>query len=232
MKEKYTDLELNELDYKKAVIYDKRTYCQYYCSLIIKKELLLFTFYNKLDYNLTQIKISLFLFTFSLYFAIDGFFFSDDTMNKIYTDNGEYDLIYQIPQLIYSLFLSILINALLKSLSLTDKQFLSIKLEKNSFLLKERATKIRKIIKIKIVVFYLISFLGMFFFWYFISCFCAVYKNTQKLLIYDTLISFGISLLYPFVLYLIPGIFRILSLRAPKKDRNIMYFIGNFLAII
>jgi hypothetical protein len=72
----------------------------------------------------------------------------------------------------------------------------------------------------------------MFFFWYFISCFCAVYKNTQIILIEDTLISFGISMLYPFGLNLIPSIFRIHALRAPKKDKNKLYSISLFLALL
>ena len=57
----------------------------------------------------------------------------------------------------------------------------------------------------------------MAFFWYFISAFCSVYKNTQIILIKDTLISFTISMIYPFGLNLLPGMFRIPSLRDEKK---------------
>ena len=228
----YTDLEINDFDYKTAVLFDKRTYCQYYSSLIRRKQIILFTFCQGLDYNLIQIKINLLLFSFSLYFTVEGFFFSDDTMNNIYTLNGRYDLIYRIPQLLYSFFIWLLINILLKELSLTDRQFLSIKNENNYILLREKASKIRKNVKIRIIIFYLISSLCMFFFWYFISCFCAVYKNTQKILIYDTLVSFGFLLIYPFGFYLLPGLFRIPSLRSSKKDKNTLYFIGNFIAMI
>ena len=71
-----------------------------------------------------------------------------------------------------------------------------------------------------------------FFFWYFISCFCAVYKNTQNILIKNTLISFGLSMVYPFGLNLLPGIFRIPALRAPKKDKKCLYKISNLVAMI
>ena len=47
--------------------------------------------------------------------------------------------------------------------------------------------------------------------------FCAIYINTQIHLIKDTLISFGLSLCYPFGIYLIPGIFRIPALSNKKK---------------
>ena len=48
---------------------DKRTYFQYYWSLLKKKQLILFTFWPANDYNLLTIKISLFLLSFGLYFS-------------------------------------------------------------------------------------------------------------------------------------------------------------------
>ena len=96
------DEELNTLEYEFAIVYDKRTYFQYYWSLLKKKQLFLFSFLYNNDYNLSTIKISLFLLAFSLYFTINGFFFSDDTMHKIHEDNGAFNIIYQIPQILYS----------------------------------------------------------------------------------------------------------------------------------
>ena len=72
----------------------------------------------------------------------------------------------------------------------------------------------------------------MLFFWYFISCFYAVYNNTQMILIKDSLISFGISMLYPFGLNLIPGFFRVPALRAEKKDKKCLYKISQYIALI
>ena len=152
-------------------------------------------------------------------------------MNKLYENYGEYDFIYQIPQLLYSLFLSGIINTLLKKLSLTEKEFFAIKQETKNIDIKEKAIKARKNIKIKLALFFIISFLHMFFFWYFICCFCAVYSNTQLILIQDTLISFAFSMLYPFGLYLLPGIFRISALRA-KKNKKYLFSIGSIIAMI
>ena len=72
----------------------------------------------------------------------------------------------------------------------------------------------------------------MIFFWYFISCFCAVYKNTQLILIKNTLISFGLSMIYPFGLNLLPGFFRIPALRAVKRNMKILYNISLIIAFI
>ena len=62
--------------------------------------------------------------------------------------------------------------------------------------------------------------------------FCAIYVNTQSHLIKDTLISFGLSLLYPFGIYLLPGIFRIPSISNRKNKKKYLYSISNMLQMI
>ena len=53
----------------------------------------------------------------------------------------------------------------------------------------------------------------MLAFWYYLTCFNALYQNTQVDLIINTSISFGFSCIYPFLINIIPGIFRIDSLK-------------------
>ena len=224
--------ELNNVDYSQALKLDKRTFCKYYRSLIITKELILFTFLNQKDYNLKTIKICLFCLNFSLYFTINGFFFTDDTMHKIYKNNGAYKIIHQIPIMLYSTIISIAINMLLKKLSLTDQNILEFKQEKDFKVASKISKEILKCIKIKLAIFYSLNFIFILFFWYFISCFCGVYNNTQVILIKDTLISFSLSLIYPFALSLIPGLFRIPSLRAKNKDKECMYKVSIIIAYI
>ena len=223
------DEELNRLEYEVAIIIDKRTYFQFYFSLVKRKQLILFAFMPNNDYNLVVIKIALLLLSFSLYFTVNGFFFSDSTMNKINEDKGAFNILFQIPQILYSSVISTVINVILKQLSLSERQILSIKQENNFNVAQKKSKKLRKYIKIKLALFFFLSILLLIFFWYFISCFCAVYKNTQMILIKDTLISFGLSMLYPFGLNLIPGMFRIPALRAIKKDKKTLYKFSNLL---
>ena len=177
-------------------------------------------------------KISLLILSFSLYFTINGFFFSDATMNKINTDHGKYNLLYQIPQMFYSTLISSTINFILKLLSLSEKQILSLRHEKNFSNIQNISNSIIKCLKIKLAFFFVLSFLFMSFFWYFISCFCAVYKNTQNILITDTLISFGLSMIYPFGINLFPGLLRITALRANEKNRKYLYILSGYIALI
>ena len=48
-------------------------------------------------------------------------------------------------------------------------------------------------INIKFILFFILSIICLSFFWYFISCFCGIYKNTQTILIKDTVISYILS---------------------------------------
>ena len=225
---KMNDYELNSLYYEEALKIDKRTYIQYYISLLKTKHLLVFTFYTNDDYNAKIIKISLFFFFLALYYTVNALFFNDSTMHKIYEDNGIFNLIYQIPKILYSTIISLIINTIVKNLSLTEKNITKIIKERGDPF-ENLSIKI-KYLKIKFILFFILSFLFLLFFWYYISCFCAVYKNTQIHLIKDTLISFGLSLIYPLAINLIPGIFRIPSLN--KNNRKILYNLSKIIQLI
>ena len=71
-------------------------------------------------------------------------------MNKINEDNGAYDFIYQIPQILYSTVISAIINMVLKRLSLSEKQILSIKLEKDYLIAQKKSKTIKMCLKIKL----------------------------------------------------------------------------------
>jgi len=212
------DYELSRLQYKDAIKYDKRIYMQYYWSLLKKGDLFLFAFVPNNDYNSMVIKICLFFFSFSLYYTVNALFFTDSTMNKIYDDQVEYDFIYQIPKILYSNLICTVINLIARILSLSEKDILSIKIMRKGEDMTKKAINTKRCLKIKFVFYFLVSFFLLFIFWFYVSCFCAVYKNTQIYLIKDTLISFSLSILYPLGYYLIPGIFRLPALRNKKRE--------------
>jgi hypothetical protein len=153
-------------------------------------------------------------------------------MHNIHENNGKYKILIQLPQIFYSSLVSAVINLILKQLSLSERSLIEIKKENNKKVLESKTKEVVSFIKMKFLIFYIIDYLLLFFFWYFLSCFCGVYINTQKILFKDSLISFGISMLYPFGINLLPGIFRIQALRAKKKDQKTLYKASNLLALI
>ena len=212
------DYELNRLEYQDAIKYDKRIYMEYYWSLLKIGDLFLFSFVRNNDYNSMIIKISLFFFSFSLYYTVNALFYTDSTMNKIYKDNGQYDFIYQIPKILYSNLICTIINLIVRFLSLSEKDILSIKIMREGENLEKKVMNIKKCLKIKFIFYYFVSFFLLFIFLFYISCFCVVYKKTQIYLIKDTLISFSLSLLYPLGYYLLPGIIRLPALKNNKRE--------------
>ena len=153
-------------------------------------------------------------------------------MNKITEDNGNFDILYQIPQILYSSIISAIINMLLKVLSLSEKNIIDLKGEKNPKKVKKDSKDIRNCLIIKFIIFFVISNLLLLFFWYFITCFCAVYTNTQMILFKDTIISFILSMIYPFGLNLIPGFFRIPALRDKTQKSKYLYQVSGFIALL
>ena len=151
-------------------------------------------------------------------------------MHRIYKDEGKDNISFRIPQIIYSTIISTFIKSLLTTFSLTEKNILEIKNQKTNKSIHDTSVKIFKIISRKIIIFFVVNFLFLAFFWYYLSCFCAVYyTNTQILLLKDTVISFCVSLLYPFIINLIPGILRNIAL---NKGNKYLFIISRLIALI
>jgi len=155
--------------------------------------------------------------------AMNVFFFNDASMHKIHIDYGKYELIYQIPQIIYSTIASQIIEVFICFLSLTDKYIYQIKHLEGKERNKINIDKIFKCIKIKLVCYFVFTFIFFLGYWYVVSAFCAVYENTQRVFIRDSLMSFLLSLIYPFILYSIPTFLRLIALRCTNKKLECVY---------
>ena len=153
-------------------------------------------------------------------------------MNKINEDHGKYDILFHIPQIFYSTIISAIINFVLRLLSLSEKKVLSIKQERSYSKAKKESKSVMTCLNVKMLIFFILSLFLMLFFWYFIVCFCAVYKNTQYILIKDTMVSFALSMMYPFGLNLLPGLFRIPALNSKDRNRKYLYNISGYIAYI
>jgi len=62
--------------------------------------------------------------------------------------------------------------------------------------------------------------------------FGTIFMNTQFHLLKDNLISFSLSLIYPFIINLLPGLFRIPSLSDPKNKKIYLYNFSKVIQII
>ena len=219
----YNIYELNNLEYSDALKEDKRKFFQYYSSILKEKHILFFSFCKKDNFNSRIIKIFLFFYSFVIFFFVNTLFFNDSTMHKIYLDIGLYNLAYQLSQILYSLLISTVLNILIRKLALTEKNIIDLTGTEEQ--IKNRKKKLIKFLFYKYIIFFIISFCLLLLFWYYISCFCAIYNNTQIHLITDTAISFGLSMVYPLFIYLLAGILRMFTLKGmPSENKKYLYY--------
>ncbi len=150
-------------------------------------------------------------------------------MHNIVEVEGKFNILYQLPNILCSSLISFILNAIILNLALSEESLIELKNHKKD---KSKIIKrFKKILIIKLILFFVVGFILLIVSWYYVSCFCLVYKNTQLYLLKDTLISLGQSLLIPFGLYLIPGLFRIPALSNRKNKRKYLYNFSKFLQI-
>ena len=225
----YSPTELNELPYEKAKELDERPFCKYYLHLLISNNIWLFTFYKTNDYNSRFMKIDLFFYTFIVHFGVNALFFTDLVIQKIKENGNELGFLYRLPNIIYSFIISTVLKKILKILSLSEKNILNLK-RKEIKDLDEESKSIKKLVFIKCLLFFIISLVILIFFLFYLSCFCAVYRNTQFYIIKDSLVSYGTDFITPFFISLIPGLFRKCALK--EKNRKCLYCLSKLFQMI
>ena len=152
-------------------------------------------------------------------------------MHNIYEKHGSFDIAYELPKTAYSSLISLFLEMIIKKLALSNNGIIAFKQDKTKQTVNKRAIKLEKTLSIKFIFYFLISSIFLLFFWYYISMFGAVYPNTQIYLLEDTLLSFGQSLFLPFVINLLPGIFRIPALANQRIKRKCLYYFSRILQI-
>ena len=194
----YIDDEINDLPFNLAFQYEQRNFFQYYNSLIKAKHFLISALFNNNDYNSKIIKMNLFFIGFTIDYIVNALFYNDDTMHKIYQSKGDFDLEAQLPIIIYSSLISMVLNTPLNFLSLSNDAIINLKQDNSKINIMKKAILLEKKLNIKFIIYFIIGFLFLSCFWYYISMFCVIYRNTQIHLLKDTSMSFGLSLIIPF----------------------------------
>ena len=211
-KKNLDNYELNNLEYAEACELDKRSFCTTYWSVLMREHLALVTFFAWKDYNLFYVKLDKFLILLCTDMTMNGLFFIHESMHKKYTVGEDFTFVQKIPQLLFTLVVAHILEVILCYLGMTDTHVYEIKELPNEKGKGEKIMDILDKIKRKLVAFFVFTFLLFLFYWYFISAFCAVYQNTQKIFLRDSLISCLTALIDPFLIYGFTTILRTISL--------------------
>ena len=237
------DYELNNISFQQAIKIDNREFCDLYRSLIKNKQLIMFSFFDFNSYNSPIIKKTIFFLSFVYHYGFNAFFFTDEILDTIFEEEGKYNPLVLVPLAVYSAMITtVFIKLLVDFLVLTEKQVLRIKNEETEEKANDKKKRLLKIIIIKLCMFFSINIILLIFFWFYLTCFNAVYPNTQIFLVINTAISFVISNIIPLIYNLIPAFIRndiltnknIKKMKSKKKssefkDAEYVYSIGLFL---
>ena len=162
---------------------------------------------------------------------MNGLFFTDDSMHKA-TKSDDYNFGQQLPKIIFSIIGTHVIEVLLCYLSMTDSVMYEVKeLAKRKYTEEIIGEKVNTM-KRKLIAYFIISFILFIFYWYFISAFCAVYQNTQKIFLLDFLMGTLFEYIDPFIIYLLKVLLRHLSIaKLTNKKGEIVYKISDLIPI-
>ena len=224
----YRDDELNCAEYKEAVAQDKRTFIQYYWSLLKMKQLCIFTFYTYTDHTLRLVKIALFILFLSFYFAFTALFFNDSIMRAIYIYKGNTDAAVHVTNIVLSSLCCLIMNYIVRFVALSERDINKIINDGNTDNRKSICHQTKQRLKIKTYILFVIAALLIGLCWYYVAAFCAVFKNSQGHYFINVLVAFIVCNIWPCVTSLIAPIFRLKSIH--EKNSECMYKFSQIIA--
>ena len=227
-----SESELENLSYEYALKIDKRIRQNIYFSLLKEKNKIISIFLNDEDYNISSVKLSLFLFNFNLSLTINALFYNDAAISEINQSQNSSDISSQIARIALSTLISIAIGFIVEKLALTYKDIIKLKYFKDIKLAENNVPILIKKLKVKYVLYYLITIFFNFLFFYYITAFCAIYSIIQINMITDSIISFIIALSYSIIFSILTSVIRVFSLQKNNKFRHFFYIISWIISLI
>ena len=213
----YSDYDLLFLPYDIVISKDILSYIQTYWNFLKFKQLILFTFVTEAKGILRSTKIALFILFVAFYMAFTALFFNDSIMRALYIYKGNANAAVHIPNIILSSICSFIASLIVRYVCLNERDISKILTEKNTDDRKILAQKVKKSSNIKLYILYAVSGVLILLCWYYVSAFCAIFKNSQKNYLINFLACFVVCNLWPFVTSIIPTIMRRKALENNNK---------------
>ena len=224
--ESYYDLQ--DLDYEKAIIYDKRSYFRMYWDFLVDSQIILGTFCTDNHLDLFIIKLSFFICTFQISFFLNALFYTDEYISDAYHNDGILDFFSGLPKAIYSFIATLITTNLLRMLSSSKSELIQVIKERRKYnnyvnIINNKLSKLRK----KLIIYFILVYLLGAFFLYYVVVFCSVYRNSQKYWFLWCLESFGMDSIVGLISCFFLAFFRYIGL---KKHIKCFYIFANILS--
>ena len=181
----YLARNVDDQEFEDIMLEDKRTFKEFFLEALNDKQLFVKTF-NVVDpFCPSSLKLIIFILNLILYMVINGLFYGEDEISKIYHIEGD-DPFFgfvtrSITRYIYSAVVGVIINIIIDLFFVQEKKMKGIfnREKKNIVNLKVQITKLSKEIVIRyiaFIIFVLVLFLLLMFY---LLCFNYVYPHTQ-----------------------------------------------------
>jgi len=227
-----SEYEMEGLSYENAIQIEDRNKANYYFALLKEKNKIISIFLNDEDYNIQTIKLSTFIFDFSLALTVNALFYNDEAIYQINQEEGEYSLTTQYSRVIYSALISGFLNFVLEQLALTKKDILALRYFKDINKVESEIPKLITKLKFKCIIYYVTTIFLNIICSYYITAFCSIYTIIQTHMISDSAFSFLLTMSYTLILSLISSIIRIFSLKKNNKFRHCLFFISWIVSLV
>ena len=267
---KFTNWELNNMDFESSKEYDYRDFCEIYGAYLNEKNPLIFLFScNSLSSITVYTKIIILLQKLMVYFLVFALFFGSKSIKKIYEEN--FDFVEKLCLCCYITPLIMILNSFIHNLtyntfyqkiaqikilfynsSLSSQKYFEIlknsefaqgilglkKQAKNQELteeqkeiktLKDMTVHLFKYFRNKLCLDFCLMIIWMIVEWYIITAFCSVYKNSQIEFFITIIMSFGISIIIPFIYCFFLTILRKIAISGNSKC---FYYLHKFFRFI
>lgn len=175
---------------------DKRTFLILFKARIKQFHPIYKCFIDKSKKNKYHHIIS-FIFGLATDLAFNAFFYSDAYISNTYRSG--YNFFYELPKSIVASLISTLVRLFVNLLVVDfpdEDELTKAKMNSGTDDKRRIIRKINNSIKSYFILVFILSLL----FWYYVTAFCAVYRQSQINWVYGALTSFAISLCIPFIL--------------------------------
>ena len=210
-------------DYDEVIEEDNRTFCEYYKERIADNQMIISTFFVSEDIKPKSIKIAIFILTIDLYILLNGLFYSDSYISRVFNSTEKETFFSFIPRsidrFIYSTMAGNIIEYIIKFLIVEEITI-------HKLLFKKRDTKrslkydmsgLLKSILNKIKVLIIISYIIIIFSWYYISCFNNAYPNIKIEWIISSIFIIIFIQILPFIFCFFETCLRFLSIKIKSE---------------
>ena len=222
--------DIQNMDYEEAIIFDQREYLKIYWGFLVDSQIILGTFCTDNHLDLFVIKVSFLCFNLQINLFLNAFFYTDIYISDAYHNNGVLDFVSGLPKAIYSFIATLILTNILRILTSSKSELMNLIKEKRKY--KDYVYLISRKIKklgVKLIIYFILVYIFSLFFWYYVTAFCAVYRNSQKFWFFGFLESFALDSLYAFFFCIILAFLRYVSI---KKQIKYLYLLANIISSI